>query len=193
MYDQLTSLLEVLVKLEETEKEMIRSAFKPVHMKKNEFFLESGKVNKHIGFICKGLVRYFVYKEGEERTFEFTQENEFIADYQSFNSKKTSIQNIQAIEDSDLLIIDHPAVQDIFRHSKNGNLLGRLILEHRFDVMVNQLLAIYMQDHEERYRKFLKEYADLHERIPQYMIASFVGVQPQSLSRIRRRVLKSIS
>ena len=88
------------------------------------------------------------------------------------------------------MTIGYSDVQTIFENTKHGNLIGRVILEHRFDVMVRQLLAVYMQNHEDRYRSFMKNYIDLSQRIPQYLIASYVGVKPESLSRIRKRVIK---
>ena len=193
MHRNLLKLLGQITELDKEEVELIKSSFKPLFLAKGAFFLKDGEINNHVGYLEKGLVRYFVHKDDEESTFEFTKEGEFIADYQSFNNKTVSNQNIQAIEDCDLLIIDYPDVQAIFNTTKNGNLIGRLIIEHRFDVMVNQLLAIYMQNHEERYKSFVKQYSDLTQRIPQYLIASYVGVKPQSLSRIRRRFAKSIS
>ena len=193
MYSKLLELINQIDVLEEKEIELIKSSFKPLQLAKGEFFLEAGKINKHVGFLDKGLVRYFVYKEEEESTFEFTKEGEFIADYQSFNNKTESVQNIQAIEDCEILIINYENVQTIFNSTKKGNLIGRRIIEHRFDIMVNQLLAIYMQNHEDRYQSFIKNYSDLSQRIPQYLIASYVGVKPESLSRIRRRFTKNIS
>lgn len=183
-------LLNSLVKLNEEETQLILDSFTTKTVLKGEFFLKEGQVCKHVGFIKKGLVRYFVFKNDEESTFEFTKEGEFISDYSSFNSQRKSIQNIEAIEDCELLIITYEKLQHIFKNTPNGNHLGRLIIEHRFDVMVNQLLAVYMQNSEQRYQKFVSEYAHLTQRIPQYLIASYVGVQPPSLSRIRKRLLK---
>lgn len=193
MHSNLLKLLQRIIDLDKEEEELIKSSFKPLSLSKHDYFLKAGEVNKNIGFLEKGLVRYFVYKDDEESTFEFTKEGEFIADYQSFNNKTISIQNIEAIEDCELLIIDYPSVQNIFKSTKNGNLIGRLIIEHRFDVMVNQLLAIYMQNHEERYKRFVSQYSDLTQRIPQYLIASYVGVKAPSLSRIRRRFARGLS
>ncbi len=193
MFSKLLELINKITVLEENEIKLIKSSFKPLQLTKGEFFLEAGKINKHVGFLHKGLVRYFVYKDEEESTFEFTKEGEFIADYQSFNNNTESVQNIQAIEDCEILIINYENVQTIFNSTKKGNLIGRRIVEHRFDIMVNQLLAIYMQNHEDRYQNFIKHYSDLSQRIPQYLIASYVGVKPQSLSRIRRRFTKNIS
>ena len=193
MHSNLLNLVAQIIELESKEVDLIKSCFKPFSLAKGDFYLRAGEINKHVGFLDKGLVRYFVYKNEEESTFEFTKEGEFIADYQSFNNRSASLQNIQAIEDCELLIINYPDVQTIFNTTKNGNLIGRHIIEHRFDVMVSRLLALYMQTPEERYKSFVDHYADLTQRIPQYLIASFVGVQPQSLSRIRKRFAKGLS
>lgn len=193
MYANLIKLLHQFANLEENEAELIRTSFEPYKLLKGELFLKEGEVNKHIGFLNKGLVRYFVYKDGEESTFEFTKEGEFIGDYQSFRNASTSVQNIQAIEDCELLIINYPKIQFIYNTTKNGNLIGRQIITHRFEIMVNQILDAYMKNHEERYKSFVENYYSLTQRIPQYMIASYVGVRPESLSRIRKRFANSNS
>lgn len=187
MHTELLKLFNSIVPLEAEEEELIKQSFKSTILDKGKFFLKSGQINSHIGFINKGLVRYYVIKNNDEATFEFAEEGEFIADYQSFNNKNNSVQNIQAIEDCELLIIDYDSVQHIFNHTKHGNLLGRIIIENRFDVMVTQLLSIYMQNQEDRYKHFTANYSNLSQRIPQYLIASYVGIKPQSLSRIRKR------
>lgn len=193
MYTALLNTIGQIVNLDDKDMGIIKDSFKPLSLTKGDFFLKSGDINKYVGFLNKGLVRYFVHKGDEESTFEFTREGEFIADYQSFSNKTPSIQNIQAIEDCDLLVADYQSVQNFFSTTKNGNLIGRIIIEHRFDVMVNQLLAIYMQSHEERYKTFTNQYAELAQRIPLYLIASYVGVRPQSLSRMRKRFAKGFS
>ena len=168
MYSNLIKILSQFANLDENESQLIKSSFKPYSLSRGEYFLKEGEVNKHIGFLDKGLVRYFVYKDGEESTFEFTKEGEFIGDYQSFRNASVSKQNIQAIEDCELLIIDFPKIQNIYNKAENGNLIGRQIIAHRFDVMVNQLLEVYMQNHEDRYKSFINKYYDLTQRIPQY-------------------------
>lgn len=188
MNPDLLSLLNGLVKLHPEEEQLIANSFTPLNLSKGDFFLRAGNICKYVGFLKKGLVRYFVLKNDEESTFEFTKEGEFVADYSSFNRKNKSNQNIEAIEDCELLVIDHENLHYIFNNIPNGNHLGRLIIEHRFDVMVNQLLAVYMRNSEQRYQKFVSDYSDLTQRIPQYLIASYVGVQPPSLSRIRKRL-----
>ncbi|WP_026705075.1 Crp/Fnr family transcriptional regulator [Flavobacterium soli] len=189
-YDILLNALKQITSLEPEEEIMFRKAFKTHSLKKNEYFLQSTNVNHRLGFLCKGLVRYFVFRNEEESTLEFTKEGEFIADYGSFISKEPSLQNIQALEDCELLVIEYDELQKLYKVSRNANLLGRVIIEHRFIIMVNQLLTVHRYNPEDRYRYFLTHYKDLTQRIPQYLIASFVGVKPQSLSRIRKRIVQ---
>lgn len=188
-FDILINTLKQITVLEPEEEVLFRKAFTPYSLKKNDYFLQSTNVNYQLGFLCKGLVRYFVFKNEEESTLEFTKEGEFVGDYSSFISKKPSIQNIQALEDCEFLVINYDALQQLYKASKNANLLGRIIIEHRFIVMVNQLLTVHRYSPEDRYTYFLEHYKDIAQRIPQYLIASYVGVKPQSLSRIRKRIV----
>lgn len=193
MYSELLNIFNQIVKLEQSEQELICEIFKPETLKKNEFFLREGQFNNRIGFIKKGIVRYFVYKKEEESTLEFTSEGEFIGEYQSFTSRKTSVQNLQAVEDCEILTLSYDDLQHFFSVAKHGNLIGRIVIEHRFNTMISQLLSVYMHTPEERYKYFIENYKNLTQRIPQYLIASYIGVKPQSLSRIRKRITKSIS
>lgn len=193
MHTALLNTFKQIVPLEPSEDELIRKLFKSTFLKKDAFFLEDGQLNNQIAFIKKGIVRYFVYRNSEESTLEFTSEGEFIGEYQSFRSRTVSIQNIQAVEDCELLAISYTDLQYFFATAKNGNLIGRLIIEHRFNTMITQLLSIYMHTPEQRYIHFMQNYKHINQRIPQYLIASYIGVQPQSLSRIRKRLIKSIS
>lgn len=185
----LLQTLKQITTLDADEEVLFQKAFKPFSLQKNEYFLQSTEVNTKLGFLSKGLVRYFVFKNEEEATLEFTKEGEFVADYGSFITKQPSIQNIQALEDCEFLVIDYDELQKLYKVSKNANLLGRIIIEHRFIIMVNQLLTVHQYTPEDRYRYFLEHYKDLAQRIPQYLIASYVGVKPQSLSRIRKRIV----
>jgi CRP-like cAMP-binding protein len=190
MHTDLLNIFKNITDINEKDEKLICKFFKFETLDKNDFFLKSESYNNKIAFIKKGLVRYFVYKKEEESTLEFTKEGEFIAEYQSFINKQKSIQSIQAIENCELLVITYENLQKLFNETTCGNLLGRVVVEHRFNIMINQLLSLYMHSSEERYNYFVKNYSDLVQRVPQYLIASYVGVKPQSLSRIRRRIAK---
>lgn len=186
-HTELIQTLGYIVTLEPDEIEFLTTAFKELHIKKGDFFLKAGDNNNRLGFIRQGLIRYFVYKNDEESTLEFSKEGEFVAEYQSLVQQSRSIQSIQAIEDTTLLTMTNDDLQRLYAQYKNGDKIGRMVIEHRFNVLVNQLMSIYMHTPDQRYRHFVKTYPDLVQRVPQYHIASYVGVKPQSLSRIRKR------
>ena len=192
MHDILLQTLRQIVPLELDEEQLFKSIFSEMHLKKGDFFLKAGEINNKLGFVNKGLIRYFVYKNDDESTIEFTSEGEFIAEYQSFLDNSEAIQYIQAIEDTTLLVTDNDGIQQLYNKTKNGNLIGRLVIEYRYNHLMKQLLSIYMHNPEQRYRNFIKVYPDLIQRVPQYYIASYVGVKPQSLSRIRKRITNQI-
>jgi CRP-like cAMP-binding protein len=193
MHDLLLQTLRQIVTLDLDEEQLLKTIFNEMHLKKGDFFLKAGEINNRLGFVNKGLIRYFVYKNDDESTIEFTSEGEFIAEYQSFLDNSEAIQYIQAIEDTTLLVTDNDGIQQLYNTTKNGNLIGRLVIEYRYNHLMKQLLSIYMHDPEQRYRNFIKVYPDLIQRVPQYYVASYVGVKPESLSRIRKRIAKQIS
>jgi CRP-like cAMP-binding protein len=190
MHNNLIQTLNYIVPLETNEVDFLKNAFKVIEIKKGDFFLKAGDLNNQVGFIQKGLIRYFVYKNEEEATLEFSKEGEFVAEYQSLVQKSESIQSIQAIEDTTMLVMTSDDLQNLYANFKNGDKIGRIVIEHRFNVLVSQLMSIYMHNQEQRYLQFIKTYPDLLQRVPQYHIASYVGVKPQSLSRIRKRFTK---
>jgi CRP-like cAMP-binding protein len=193
MHDLLLKTFEQFVTLSESEKLLFTKLFKPLSIKKGDYFLKEGTKNNRLGFLTKGLVYYTVLKKDEESITEFTKEGEFVSEYHTFINQSNAIHSIKAIEDCEFLVINYEGLQRIFNDTPNGNKIGRLVLEYRFGIMINQLLSLYKHNPEQRYLNFVKTYADLAQRIPQYLIASYIGVKPPSLSRIRNRVAKSLS
>jgi CRP-like cAMP-binding protein len=175
-----------------SEKDFITSLFKAKKYKKGEFFLSDGQVCKQVGFITKGLMRYYINHDGEEKTYYFSRENEYICNYESFLPQSPSSKIIQALEDSDVLVISYSDLQLLYTSVREGERLGRIAIEGVFLQILNELNSFYTETPELRYERFLEKHADLQQRISQYHIASFVGVKPQSLSRIRRRISRKI-
>ena len=188
MYSELIKVFNQVADISAEEEQILKEIFRPKVLKKKEFFLLEGERNDKTAFLRKGLVRYYVIKNDQESTLEFTEELEFIADFPSFAKKEKSMQYIQAIEDCELLTTNYDGIQRIYNEINNGNLIGRKIMEHRFSILMEQLLSIYMHTSEQRYLHFVENYNDIAQRIPQYMIASYVGIKPESLSRIRNKI-----
>lgn len=189
MYDLLFKTFDQFIILSDQDREIIREIFKPLELKKGAYFAEIDTLNKSVGFLVEGLVYYYVRKVDDECITDFTKEGEFVSEYPTFIKQTRSKQSIKAIEDCKFLMLDYPAIQRLYNEIGEGNKFGRMVLEHRFGIVIDQLLSLYMHSPEERYLFFTENYPDLVQRIPQYLIAAFIGVKPQSLSRIRKRLV----
>ncbi|TLV02512.1 Crp/Fnr family transcriptional regulator [Dyadobacter luticola] len=176
-----------IVPLTPADVTLIETLFQPLLLRKNEYFVQSGQVCQHVGFIQSGLVRYFVNQDGDEKIYDFGLENDFVCDYESFVPQKPCRRDIQAIEDSSLWVISWTNLQRLFSELTYGERFGRIAIEQVFVRTIGQLVSLYTDSPERRYQAFLDEYPTLPPRITQYHISSFVGVKPQSLSRIRAR------
>jgi CRP-like cAMP-binding protein len=191
MYEQLINSISYFIHLSAEEKEWITEKFIPREYKKNDYFLREGQVCREVGFIAEGLVRYFVSKaNGEELTVDFNKEQEYTCNYASFLDKSPSGTGIQCIEPTTLLVISYNDLQLFYTHLAEGQKFGRLICEFLYVQAIKKVSSIYSNQPEQRYLQFLDAYADLLPRLPQYYISSYVGVQPPSLSRIRKRLAK---
>jgi CRP-like cAMP-binding protein len=181
-----------MITLSPTEIGIVTSLFKEKSYKKGDFFLEEGRICKHAGFVAKGLMRYFINHNGEEKTYDFSQENEYVCNYESFIPQKPSSKIIQALEDSVVFVISHSDLQLLYANVREGERFGRIAIEAVFIQLLKDISSFYTDTPELRYERFLKDHADLQQRISQYHIASFVGVKPQSLSRIRKKISSQI-
>lgn len=151
----------------------------------NDFFLQAGSVCHYVGFVIQGLLRYYSLDDGIEYTYDFSLEQTFTCNYESFLIQTPSSRFIQAVEDTTLLVINYDNLQMLYNQLIEGQKFGRLVAESLFVSMLQKLTAFYTETAHERYDSFLKTYPHLQERLPQYVIASYVGIKPQSLSRIR--------
>lgn len=192
MIDSLLDSIQNLITLSATEIDIVTSLFKEKLYKKGEFFLEEGRICKNVGFVAKGLMRFYINQDGEEKIYDFSQENEFVCNYESFLPQIPSSKNIQALEDSIVFVISHADLQLFYANVRGGERFGRIAIEAVFLKLLQDISALYTETPELRYERFLKNHADLQQRISQYHIASFVGVKPQSLSRIRKRIFSQI-
>ena len=188
MTDKLISSIKSFIDLTPKEVDCIKVLWKEKFIKKGDFFLTEGKICKQVGFIGKGLMRYYINQDGEDKTYAFAQENNFVCNNESFLSKTPSTKIIQAIENCEVLEISYDDLQLFYKSIRQGERFGRLVTEQVFIQTLQELTSFYTHTPEYRYEKFIKNHSDLQQRISQYHIASYVGVKPQSLSRIRKRI-----
>jgi CRP-like cAMP-binding protein len=173
------------------------AAFEPyIHskiFKKRENIVEEGQVSKHIYFIIKGSMRQYHIIDGEEKTTFFFFENDLACNYESFLKQTPSDTTIETMEDVEVLYFTHEVIHRMYRLYPKYETMGKMIAEKVYMCAMDRLKTFLLNTPEERYQHFLKsEEAELIlERVPQHYIASYLGITPVSLSRIRARVAKT--
>jgi len=172
---------------ETAETELINSSFQIMKFKKRELLLRAGEINRYFGFISFGAMRqYYVCDKGSEHTVKLAIENWWIGDMESFASKKTSNYNIEAREDTELFAITFPSFDQLVKKSP-AFALTLLAMEERNAISTQFRLNAYISlSAERRYSAFLERYPALFHRFPSHIIASFVGIQKETLSRVKK-------
>ena len=158
--------------------------------RKGENFINANNLNTKIAFILKGGFRIFYEKNDNEITCLLAFENGLIGSFESNILKQPCTQTIQAIEDSELFIIDYKDLETLYDRSPKFERVGRLILEYYLAFLQQRITSYLLDTPEERYMRLIRETPDLLNRVPLQYIASYIGVTPVSLSRIRKRILK---
>ena len=186
--DPLIANIKQLIRLGDGEEDLVTRLFTESVLQPGKYFLESGKICRSVAFIVRGLLRYFVTQDGVEKTFYFSREGEWVCNYRSFLPRIPSDSAIQAVEETVIRVVSYDGLQEFYRGVGEGERFGRLAIEQVFLTFIEQVRSLYADGPAQRYQQFLSSYPDLAQRIPQYHIASYVGVKPQSLSRIRKRL-----
>ncbi len=156
--------------------------------KKNDFFVRQGQKHDHAGFIREGGFRYLgSTSKGKEQIIGYSFENDFVVDYGSFQSQKKAIVDIQAIRSSVVLCVSHDELNEFYQHHIK-NIRGQLA-ETLFEDIYGRLVSLYCDSPKERYLKLLAQYPDILDLITLREIASFIKVEPETLSRIRKKLL----
>lgn len=139
-------------------------------------------------FVNHGAIRVFIVdQKGEENTIHFALEYQFIADYASFLQKNTSIQHLQALEPTEVVVMPRKVIEWGYRNLRDGDKLGRLIAEYYFIYLDNRIKNLYTQTPKERYDAITDTFPDIHNRAPQHLIASYLGITPVHLSRLKKQ------
>jgi CRP-like cAMP-binding protein len=188
MYEVITKSLRTLVDFTDEELFLFMQRLKPVSLKKNAFYLKEGQVCKGMALVYKGGLRYFSRSEKGDYTIGFAFEGEWIGDYESLLLQVPSPDFIEAIEDCELFTLSYPDMQALYQHSQRFERFGRLIAEKLFIDTAKSKRNLMLQTAEERYLELLSNQPHIFERLPQHLIASYLGIQPQSLSRIRAKI-----
>lgn len=185
---KLKQYLELFSPLPPQDWEFFASRLQQRSFSKKELILQAGKVENFVSFIESGIIRYFVREKEKEITFEIAFENSFATAYDSFLTRKPAWYDAEALTDTMLWSITYDDLQEMYSGTAVGNRIGRLAAEELYIKKNKRQLSLLKDTAEQRYIGLLTDYPHLIQLIPLKYLASYIGITPQALSRIRRRI-----
>jgi len=183
---------ERIIKLQETEWEFIASHFDRKVFAKNQIITRQGETENYLSFVETGIVRFYIPDDPDsyrgELTFNFCFDKEFTCAYNSFLTQTPSEYELQALTETVVWQISYDDLQKVYAQTKVGNYLGRFISEKLFLAKTKRELSLLKHTAKERYLNLFSEQPDILKFIPLKYVASYIGITPQGLSRIRRQI-----
>lgn len=176
--------------VEETEIAFLLQNSRELSLKKGEFLLKEGQAAKSIHFVIAGVFRVYQNVDGKEVTsyFSYADRNPFAASFPSFLTQSPSDEYVEAIEAASVVSINYDQLNKLYTSSKSFERLGRILAEKNYLLAIERINSLQYQSAGDRYNIFMEIYPGLLNRIPHHYIASYLGVTPESLSRIRKEL-----
>ncbi len=179
--------LRQLITISEEEAAQFAAFCAPQSFAKKAILNQQGEVCNEVFFITKGLLRVMLVDlNGVEHTTHFALEHQFISNYTSFLEQSPSFYTMQALEPLEVIVIPRAAVEWGYANLQEGQKLGRLIAEYYFTYLDHRIHNLYSKTPKERYDIMGDLFPNIHNRVPQHMIASYIGITPVHLSRLKR-------
>jgi CRP/FNR family transcriptional regulator len=190
MYDIFQKYIDSKIVLSQEQSDWIRSLSVVKKNRKYQYLLQEGDICRHHAFVTKGCLRsYSVDSDGMEHIVKFAIENWWVADRDSLMSGEPAKLNIDAVEDCEVVLLTRQHFDLICQQIPAFNNMVNTILQSAYNALQNRVLAIVSLSASEKYEYFLQRYSDLALRIPQSMIASYLGMAPETLSRARNQIM----
>lgn len=184
---QLTQVIRQMIAISDNELEAFLGQCIEKKFKRYEIISRPGVIPNEIFFIRKGLIRVIVTgNDAVEHSLHFALENQFIADYSAFMLKQPSVYTLQTEEETEVVVMPGSVIDWGYKNLNQGDRLGRLIAEFYFIYQDNRLKNLYARTPKERYDNITDVFPDIHNRVPQHMIASYLGITPVHLSRLKK-------
>lgn len=184
---QIKTAMKEMIDVSETELYNFLKQAEVKTFKRHEFLSEPNSIPNKIFFINKGIIRVFITDiKGVEHTIHFALENQFIADYSNFIQGSNSIYYLQTLEETQVIVLPRKCIEWGYAYLKEGQKMGRLIAEYYFIYQDDRIKNTYIRTPKERYDNIKNIFPNIHNRVPQHMIASYLGITPIHLSRIKK-------
>jgi len=188
-FDVLRAYLEARASFASRDFEIIRSAFLHRHLDAGEFLQRGGDITQYAAFVAAGCLRnYVIDAKGKEHIVQFAPETWWLADARSLNDRTPSPYFIDAIEESELLLIDGPSHQSLVDRVAGYAAAFRKGLQRHAAAKDQRIVSSLSATAEERYLEFVRVYPSIALRVPQAMLASYLGMTPETVSRIRKHL-----
>lgn len=179
------------ITLSDDDKQIFRTHFKPKKLRRRQYFLQEGDVCKYTGFIVKGAAKTFTVDEkGVEHILKLSVEDWWLADFESFYKLTPSRYNIEALEDLEILQISNAVVEEFIKPIPSFAAMQNVLSQNNTIAAQKRMQSSISQTGEERFQEFVRDYPHFLQRFSQNLIASYLGLTPESLSRIRKNSLK---
>jgi CRP-like cAMP-binding protein len=191
MYELFFQKLTEKIDFNEDELSKLKSYLMPKKLRKKQYLLQEGDVCKYITFVEKGTLRsYTLDEKGGEHIIQFALEGWMISDLYSFMTGEQATYNIDALEDSELVLISKSAHEELLKTMPKYETWNRIQITGAYIAMQRRLTSIISLSLEERYTAFTTLYPHIVQRVPQHMIASYMGLTPETLSRVRKKMAR---
>ncbi|MFT3681980.1 MAG: Crp/Fnr family transcriptional regulator [Ferruginibacter sp.] len=189
MKEALLKNIAALVELDEQEQHFFLSVLKEKQLRKRQYHVQAGDLCRYECYVLKGCLRqYYVDESGMEHSIMFAIEDWWTSDMYGLITGKPALTNIEALEDSTLLLIEKNDLDELFLTVPKFERFFRIKLQRAFVGHQRRIIENMSLPAEQRYLNFIQQYPILEQRIPQKHIASFLGITPESLSRIRKQL-----
>jgi CRP-like cAMP-binding protein len=189
MFELLREKINAITIITDEEFEYFKNLFIPKKLRKRQYLLQEGDVCKYQAFIVKGLLRsYTVDEKGNEHVLQFASEGWWLADLSSYLNNEPSFLNMDALEDVEILLLSKTSWESAMEKIPALEHYFRIIIQNHLVTTQKRLLESLSETAEEKYNRFIKIYPDCLHRLPQHMIASYLGVSRETLSRIRKHM-----
>lgn len=190
MKEGLITSISQYITLSSEEARSIETFWTEKTLKKGDYLLRNGQTCRTDNFVVNGALKAFYInpETGKEEILYFAIENWWATDIESFQKQKPSIYNIQAIEKTILLQIHHSSFQEMLKQIPKLERFFRIILENYLGSLQRRIILNKIFDAEQRYLDFLKNYPKVSDKVPNYLIASYLGISAEFLSRIRKKI-----
>ncbi len=188
-HSELIHSISKFISLSESEIKEIERVFEPISVKKNIKLEEENKLTRYLYFINRGFVRVFYMDNGEDRTTQINCPSRFITSFQSFITHSTAYDNVETITDCELLRISKSDLDELNQIVPKWSIFGEKIYEQALVFNEARTRDMIVLSAEERYLKLIENQPDIIKNVPLQFIASYIGIKPESLSRIRRQLI----